>query len=94
MKFDLAAFKHGKKQEDIEFVYGSQLTQWFSNGVSIRGNERAILIGFDLKGNLTEVALELIVDEFGNDEEYFYHAMTATTHWQKQYAEKRQYRKS
>jgi hypothetical protein len=92
MKFDPTAFKHGKTQEDIEFVYRSHLTQWFSNGVSSRGNQRAMLVGFDPNGNLTEIALELITDEAGNDEEYFYHAMTATMDWQKQYAAKRRHR--
>ncbi len=60
MRFDPEAFKHGKTQEDIKFVYGSCLTEWFSNGVSARDNERIMLVGFDQNGNLMEVALELL----------------------------------
>jgi len=89
MKFDDAAFRHGKSQEDIEFVYASMLSEWFSNGHSDRGNERAMIVGFDPLGNLVEVGLELIQDEHGQDEEYFYHAMSATPEWQKRYQEQR-----
>lgn len=91
MKFDVSAFKHGKTREDIEFLYASYLTEWFDNGVSQRGNERAMLVGFDSNGNLMEVALELITLADGTDEEYFYHAMTATPEWQQRYEEKRRH---
>jgi len=92
MKFDPAAFKHGKTEEDIKFVYRSCLTEWFSNGFSNRGNERAMLVGFDPNGNLMEIAVELITNQIGNDEEYFYHAMKATLEWQIQYEKKRRHR--
>lgn len=91
MQFAPEAFKHGKTQEDIEFVYASCLSETFSNGVSDRGNERVMVVGFDQIGNLTEVALELIVGDDGEDEEYFYHAMTATPDWQRCYQERRPY---
>lgn len=58
MRIDDAAFKHGKTREEIEFVYASYLTEWFADGVSARGNERAMLVGFDQDGNLTEVGVE------------------------------------
>jgi hypothetical protein len=91
MKFSPEAFKHGKMQEDIEFVYASYLTEWFPNGFSERGNERAMLVGFDADGNLTEVALELISKDGKEDEEYFYHAMKATPMWQKEYETRRRH---
>lgn len=91
MQFAPEAFKHGKTREDIEFVYASYLSELFPNGVSERGNERVMVVGFDQIGNLIEVALELIVGEDGEDEEYFYHAMTATPAWQKSYEERRPY---
>lgn len=89
MKFDPAAFKHGKTKEDIEFVYRSYLTQWFSNGISNKGNERIMLVGFDQNANLLEIALELLFNESDKGEEYFYHAMKATAEWQKQYEKNR-----
>jgi hypothetical protein len=89
MQFGNEAFKHGKTQEDIEFLYASYLTEWFPNGVSERGNERAMLVGFDQVGNLMEAALELVTTGDGTDEEYFYHAMEATPEWQKQYQKMR-----
>ena len=92
MRFDPTAFKHGKTPENIKFIYASYLTEWFFNGISDRGNYRAMLVGFDQNGNLTEVALELITSEYEDDEEYFYHAMIATPEWQKQYEKKRKHR--
>jgi hypothetical protein len=91
MQFGKEAFKHGKTKEDIEFLYTSYLTEWFSNGISDKGNERAMLVGFDQNGNLMEVALELIAGEDGKDKEYFYHAMDATLKWRKRYRERRQH---
>lgn len=89
MQFAPEAFEHGKTQEEIEFIYASFLTEWFPNGFSNRGNERAMIVGFDPNGNLMEAALELIQGSDGEDEELFYHAMTATPEWQKRYREKR-----
>ncbi len=89
MKFDPAAFKHGKTQEDIELLYASTSTEWFSNGFSNRGNERIMLVGFDQNGNLMEAAFEIITSN--DDEEYFYHAMAATLEWQKLYEKKRRH---
>lgn len=65
MRFDDEAFKHGKNRQDIEFLYASYLTEWFDNGISTRGNERAMLVGFDKDGMPTEVGLELITGKDG-----------------------------
>jgi hypothetical protein len=91
MRFADSAFDHGKTEEEILFVYASPSTEWFPNGTSDRGNERAMLVGFDMNGNLFEAALELMPGENGEDEdeEYFYHAMTATPDWQKKYERRR-----
>lgn len=93
MKFADSAFKHGKTVEEIEFLYASADTQWFSNGQSDRGNERAMLVGRNMNGILLEVALELIPGEDGEDEdeELFYHAMTATPQWQTKYNKERRH---
>ena len=91
MKFNLEAFKHGKTQEDIEFLYASPSTQRFDNGISDRGNERIMLVGFDQNANLMEASLELIFDEDNDGTEYFYHAMKATPEWQKLYEKKRRH---
>ena len=92
MKFNPEAFKHGKTQEDIKFLYASYTTAWFSNGTSDRGNDRAILVGFDQNGNLMEAAFELITSLYEDDEEYFYHAMVATPEWRKQYEKRQRHR--
>jgi hypothetical protein len=44
-----------------------------------------------MNGNLLEAALELMPGENGEveDEEYFYHAMTATLEWRKKYERRR-----
>ena len=52
-----------------------------------------MLVGFDMAGNLLEIAVELMpgnnpADE-DEDEEYFYQAMTATPEWQKKYERRR-----
>ena len=91
MRFADSAFYHGKTKEEIEFVYASASTEWFPNGKSNRGNERAMLVGFDINGILFEAGLELIPGETteDEDEEYFYHAMTATPEWQREYERRR-----
>lgn len=91
MQFVAEAFKHGKTEEEIEFLYASYSTEWFANGFSNRGNERVMIVGFDQNGNLMEAALELILGEHGEDEEYFYHAMVATPEWTKRCKERRPY---
>jgi hypothetical protein len=92
MGFSDSAFKHDITEEQIEFVYASMLTEYFDNGISERGNERVMLVGFDMNGNLLEIAVELIPNEFSQDEDddepNFYHAMIATPSWQKKYEER------
>jgi hypothetical protein len=85
-----SAFRHGVTKEEIDFVYASALTKWYPNGRSDRGNERAMLVGFNSRGNLIEIGLELLPGASfeDDDEEYFYHAMPATFQWQRNYRRK------
>jgi len=73
IRFADSAFEHGKTGVEIEFVYASASTEWFPDGISERGDERAKLVGFDMNGNLFEVGVELMPGENGEDkdEEYF-----------------------
>ncbi len=91
MRIDPEAFKHGKSAEEIEFVFASYVTEWFEIGLSERGNERAMLVGFDSDGNAMEIGVELIPSDDGDDEVYFFHAMKATPEWKKKYSERRKH---
>ncbi len=91
MQFATAAFKHGVSRDQILEVYASGLTRTFPDGKSEQGNERVMMVGFDMAGTLLEIGMELLPNDFAEDEnededeENFYHAMTATPYWRKKF---------
>jgi hypothetical protein len=65
--FNPAAFKHGVTEQDIEFSMISALVDELIEGF----DNKYLILGFDLNGNLIEVMYNLAGDDIAN----IFHAM-------------------
>jgi len=75
---DAQISKHGLSRRDVDFALRSQV--WDDLGVSERGNDRLMFVGFAEDGRLIEVGVEYFDKE---DKERVFHADLATPKYQK-----------
>jgi len=75
---DAQISKHGLSRRDVDFTLRSEV--WDDLGVSRRGNDRIMFIGFSEDGRLIEVGVEYFEKE---DIERVFHADLATPMYRK-----------
>lgn len=66
--------KHEVTRSEIQQVFASELTYAEDLDPSVRGNTRAMIIGWTYEGRILEIGIEYFEDE---DREHIFHAMDA-----------------